>query len=166
MGTEQGTAIGPSNLFPGYRLLRVKGPRPTVVLIAGPGHAFFVHWDESLRRTQACVFHRCGYCANSVPRRPLSYFPVYTFGDYQNGVTWRRAVLEVPFRTGLWLANMRARSVSLRRRSSCGIVDITPIELRSRPEEAQAWDIVPQLQALWRLPRSAQLSLVTEDMVQ
>lgn len=149
----------------GWRLTRVKGQRPYLFWIAGPCRSWWMHWDPTALRTQPCLVNSCRLCYEAYPKRPLSYLPVYEGGAFNDGTTWRRTLLEVPFRTGLRLTDMQGRPVCLRRRGTCGVIDITPATLRARPENSQAWDIVPQLLALWRIARSEQLSLVSSDPV-
>lgn len=152
---------GPHN----WRLIRVKGNTPWHLWIAGPGASFWMHWDPNARRTQPCVKGSCVQCDMATPRRPLTYVPVYYWGLHNGGITWRRAVLEVPFRTGVQLYDLQGRGVCLRRTSANGRVECSTMSFRTEPEQATTFSILPQLQALWRIPRSQQLSLVTADTV-
>jgi hypothetical protein len=165
MVDEHATPFRASELPYVWRLIRIRGKHPYELWIAGPPRSFWMHWCPLALRTQPCIFGECHHCSDHSPRRPLSYVPVLYFGEHNGGITWRRAVLEVPLRTGLQLADMRDRGVSLLRRSTCGVIDIQAVAFRTRPENAQAWDIMPQLQALWRIARSEQLSLVSGDTV-
>lgn len=165
MATEQIVPTEPSYGPQNWRLVRVKGQHPTLAWIAGPTISIFVHWDPVAKRTQPCVRGVCLFCDQATPRRPISYLPVYIEGVFDGHSTWRRAVLEVPLRTGLRLYDLRGRAVSLRRKGTCGLVEIATVGLRTQPINPSAWDIMPQLQTLWRIGRSVQISLVGEHVL-
>jgi len=166
MGSEQKPAVYTITDLQGMRLLRIKGTRPFVVWIAGPAHSWWMHWCPIQLRTQPCITDNCGHCESNIPRRPMSYLPVFQWSMFNDHLGWYRAVLEVPLRTGLQLTDMQGRGVSLRRLRVCGPIEISPATCRCTPDYAEAWDIVPGLVKLWRLAWSQQLSLVSRDPLQ
>jgi hypothetical protein len=164
--TEQGQALQPPQVPRSWRLVRVKGKTPTIVVLSGLGTHVWMHWDDWARRTQPCLSGACHSCDEGFPRRPLSYLPVYQQGEGHGGISWLRAVLEVPLRTGMRLQDLQGRAVSLRRRSTCGLIEFATLTLRTGPPSTAGWDILPQLQSLWRIPRSQLVSTVKPDELQ
>lgn len=151
-------------LDPLVPLVRVRGTRPILVHVCGFIESYYVHWCPVLARTQPCIRGECTYCRQNLPRRPMSYSGILHWRLHGVDIGWFRSVLEVPFRAGLRLADLRGRCVSLRRQGACGRVDIQPGDVRvSQPTHA-AFSPLPALRALWRITRSQQCTLVTDDV--
>jgi hypothetical protein len=146
-------------------LLRIRTARPSEVVIAGPTHAYYVHWDPEMNRTQPCLRAGCVYCQSGNFRRPISYCAVLHWRTHDCCRGWFRAVLEVPFRTGLQLADLQGRRLSLQRMRPFGPVRIAHYRGREQLPIVEAFDIVPQLLRLWRVGRSVQPTLVGDDMI-
>lgn len=149
---------------PTVPLVRVRGARAVLVHVCGSIESYFMHWCPTLLRTQPCLRVECPYCAQRLPKRPLSYAGILHWRICGGDLSWTRAILEVPFRTGLQLAELQARVVSLRRQGPNGRVVIEPSTVRVQPPATQAFSPIEKLRCLWRLPRDQQCSLVSDDI--
>lgn len=147
-------------------LLRIKGLNSVPVSIVGPVLSFWMHWQPELSRTIPCVKVRCQSCVEFVPRRPLSYVAVLNEQQSAQGVRWYPRVLEVPLSAGIALSELRGRCLGLRRIKKFGPVQIGTYSPKQAPPPCRAWDIVPGLCRLWRIPGDTALSLVSSDQWQ
>jgi len=145
-------------------LLRVKGQTPSIVFPVGLVHSYCMHWCPDIARTQPCIRGACPYCEDGLPQRPISYVAVFHWRLYGATWGWFRSLLEVPLSTGLRLTDLPSRVLSLRRRRVFGPIDVETVTSKPPPPVPEGWDILPQLLRLWRLPRTCQFTLVSDNI--
>jgi hypothetical protein len=149
---------------PTYRpLVRIRDKRAVHVKVVGPVHSWFMHWDDVDQRTIPCILSECRGCATFASRRPLSYLPVAHHVTRPDGRVWVPSIMEVPLTAGLQLIELRGAFVALSRSRARGPINIVSFSTQDPPPAFGAFDIVPSLMRLWRLPPSAQLRMLPSD---